>query len=244
MAKNRPIIYSVLFACLGIFLCLIIIGLGLFVGSRVGSTADATTVLDSASTTIVIDAGHGGEDGGAVADDGTLEKVLNLEISKSLALICELNGNDVKMTRTSDTLLYDYYNDLNDYTGQRKAYDLKNRLKITNECQNPIYVGIHMNKFSIPKYSGMQVYYSANNEESINIARQIKDTNKLYLQGSNNRQVKRADSSIYILDKAQCPAVLVECGFMSNESELALLKSREHQASLALVIFASISNFT
>ena len=101
-----------------------------------------------------------------------------------------------------------------------------------------------MNKFSIPKYSGMQVYYSSNNEESINIARQIKDTNKLYLQANNNRQIKRADSSIYILDKAKCPAVLVECGFMSNANELALLKTKEHQLGIALVIFASISNFT
>ncbi len=244
MAKNRPVIYSLLFALIAIGLGALIIALGLFMGGHIKSMADKETVVSDSRTTIVIDAGHGGEDGGAVANDGTLEKDLNLKIARALALICELNGNEVRQTRETDTLLYDYYDDLDNYTGQKKVYDLKNRLKIAQEHENPLYVGIHMNNFSIPKYSGMQIYYSANNEQGVNIARLICNTNKLYLQKDNNRQIKRANSSIYVLDKALCPAVLIECGFMSNENELELLKSSEHQINLALVIFASVTNFT
>lgn len=244
MAKNRPVIYSLLFILLAIGLSALIIALGLFMGEHMRGLKDKEAISSSVRTTIVIDAGHGGEDGGAVAIDGTLEKDLNLEIAKALGLICELNGNEVRQTRTTDTLLYDHYGDLENYKGQKKIYDLKNRLKIANEYESPLYVGIHMNNFSMPQYSGMQIYYSCGNEQSVNIARLICNTNKLYLQKDNNRQIKKANSSIYILDKAECPSVLVECGFMSNERELELLKSSEHQINLALVIFASITNFT
>lgn len=244
MAKNRPIIYSLLFIFFALGTCAFIIVIGLFMGKHMKGVSDEQAVASATRTTIVIDAGHGGEDGGAVASDGTLEKDLNLEIARVLGLICELNGNEVRQTRTTDTLLYDHYGDLDNYKGQKKIYDLKNRLKIASEYESPLYVGIHMNNFSMPQYSGMQIYYSANNEQGINIAKLIRDTNKLYLQKDNNRQIKRATSSIYVLDKALCPAVLIECGFMSNERELELLKSSEHQTNLALVIFASITNFT
>ena len=144
------------------------------------------------------------------------------------------------MTRETDTLLYDYYDDLEDYTGQKKVYDLKNRLKIAEEYESPIYVGIHMNKFSQAKYSGLQVYYSKNNDQSVDIATKIKDNTKLYLQKDNKRAIKKADSSIYILNKASMPAVLIECGFLSNENELNNLKNEDYRSKLALTIFSSI----
>ena len=188
---------------------------------------------------LIIDAGHGGEDAGAVASDGTLEKDLNLQIASLIKVLCDLNGTKAVMTRTEDTLLYDYYDDLEDYTGQKKLYDLKNRVKIANEYEGAVYLGIHMNKFSIPKYSGTQVYFSPNNSSSELFARCVQNQARTHLQPSNNRTVKRADSSIYVLNSLLCPAILVECGFLSNEAELECLKSSDYQARLALVLFSS-----
>lgn len=244
MTKNKPILYALKFALIAAFSCLIIIFIGLYMSNRKASEQSSSASYSFSGVTLIIDAGHGGEDAGAVAVDGTLEKDLNLQISNLLCALFELNGTAVRMTRTSDTLLYDYYGDLNDYTGQKKVYDLKNRLKIAMEYENPVFVSIHMNKFSIEKYSGMQIYYSASSEQSQSIARTIQEYNKSYLQKENNRQIKRADSSIYVLDKISAPAVLIECGFLSNQNELSLLKNEDYQASLALVLFSSVSNFT
>ncbi|MBQ8162838.1 MAG: N-acetylmuramoyl-L-alanine amidase [Clostridia bacterium] len=204
------------------------------------SSDTSLPVFDSSNKkTYVIDAGHGGEDAGASADDGTKEKDLNLKIATLLKALYVLNGNDVKMTRESDTLLYDYYGDLDDYTGQKKIYDLKNRVKITEEFEDPIFIGIHMNKFSQSQYCGTQVYYSKNDTSSAVLAKNIQSSVKTYLQPNNERQTKRADSSIYVLDNLECPAVLVECGFLSNSQETELLKNGEYQGKMALAIFVA-----
>lgn len=245
MKENKPILYAFKFAFLTMISCILILLLGLYFGSLLKSKSEKSKVVSSNDNEIrfVIDAGHGGEDAGAIAYDGTLEKDLNLEIATLISGLLELNGNNVKMTREKDTLLYDYYGDLDDYTGQKKVYDLKNRLKIAEEYESSIYVGIHMNKFSQAKYSGLQVYYSKNNDCSIDIATKIKDNTKLYLQKDNKRAIKKADSSIYVLNKAEMPAILIECGFLSNESELANLKDSDYKAKLALTIFSSLVDF-
>ncbi len=242
MKENKPIWYTFKFALLTMVSCILILLFGLFFGNYLKNRSEKskTVSLNTNEVVFIIDAGHGDEDAGAIADDGTLEKDLNLEIASLISGLLELNGNDVKMTRETDTLLYDYYDDLEDYTGQKKVYDLKNRLKIAEEYESPIYVGIHMNKFSQAKYSGLQVYYSKNNDQSVDIATKIKDNTKLYLQKDNKRAIKKADSSIYILNKASMPAVLIECGFLSNENELNNLKNEDYRAKLALTIFSSI----
>ncbi len=245
MKKGGNLLYSLFFALIGALACGIILLLSFFIADFIKNKSKTEPVISAnAPVTIVIDAGHGGEDAGAIASDGTYEKDLNLEISKTLCSLFELNGTPVKMTRTEDTLLYDYYGDLDNYKGQKKIYDLKNRLRIAEELDNSIYVGIHMNKFPQEKYSGMQVYYSKNNEKSKIIASSIKDANKLYLQKDNKRQIKGADSSIYVLHNIKSPAVLIECGFISNENELALLRSKDYQCKLTITLFSSISNFT
>ena len=189
---------------------------------------------------LVIDAGHGGEDAGAVASDGTLEKDLNLEIALALSALCELNGTRHIMTREDDRLLYDLYDDLEDYTGHKKLYDLKNRVRLTRECEGAVFVSIHMNKFPQEKYSGTQVYFSKNNAQSELFAREIQNTIRLNLQPNNNRQIKGATSDIYVLNSLECPAILIECGFLSNESELSLLKSDPYRAKLALTVFSAV----
>lgn len=185
---------------------------------------------------IVIDAGHGGEDGGASGEDGTKEKDLNLLVAQSLADILTAAGYDVRMTRTDDRLLYDLYGDLTDYTGHKKTYDLRNRLRFTEEAGADLLISIHMNKFPQPQYSGLQVYYSPTAPESRTVAEVIRNYTKLYLQPENERETKAATSSIYLLHRIQRPAVMVECGFLSNEEELSRLKDDTYRRQLALII--------
>ena len=245
MKEAKPIWYAFKFALISMVSCIIILLLGLYLGNYLRNKNEKSKETSSSNNEIrfVIDAGHGGEDAGAISADGTLEKDLNLEIASLISGLLELNGNDVKMTRETDTLLYDYYDDLESYTGQKKVYDLKNRVKIAEENENSIYVGIHMNKFSIPKYKGLQVYYSKNDESSVDIATSIKNNTKSYLQKDNTRSIKQASSSIYVLDKIRLPAVLIECGFLSNDEELANLKDNNYKAKLALTIFSSLVDF-
>lgn len=242
MKKEKPIIYALRFFLCAVLTVLVIMAVSVALEAIMTKKPEesAPTSLDTSNVLVVIDPGHGGEDPGSVAPDGTLEKDLNLEISNLVQALCILNGWDVKMTRTEDTLLYDYYDDLEDYTGKKKVYDLKNRLKIAEEHENALYLGIHMNKFSQSKYSGAQIYYSKNNVGSYSVATNLSKNIKKYLQPSNNRAIKAADSSIYILNNIKNPAILVECGFLSNEDELSLLKAEEYRAKMALVIFSSI----
>ena len=246
MKEKRPFVYTVKFAFVIVISASLIFLLSYTFSSIYNSQNSSTSlpVLNKCDKIrFVIDPGHGGEDAGAVAPDGVLEKDLNLEISSLLFSIMELNGKEVVLTRDSDTLLYDKFGDLEDYTGKKKVYDLKNRLKIAEEKENSIYVGIHMNKFPDSKYSGLQVYFSPNNESSYEIATDIKNTVFENLQSENKRQVKRADSSIYILHNANIPAVLVECGFLSNERELELLKSDDYRRTLAVNLFSVLIKY-
>lgn len=190
--------------------------------------------------TVVIDAGHGGEDGGCSASDGTLEKDLNLQIAKNLYDVLKASGVSVRMIREEDKLLYDMYGDLEDYTGKKKTYDLKNRVRFAKEANCEILVSIHMNKFTETKYNGLQVYYSGNDSDSITAALRIQEYVRDYLQPDNDRQIKRAGSNIYVLHRSQMPAVLVECGFLSNFDDLEKLKSCEYQKELSLCIAAGI----
>ena len=242
MSKKENTRYLIKFVLILAFIIVFILALGKLSRKALDLVKTDTSLptFDSSNKiTYVIDAGHGGEDAGASSESGIFEKTLNLEIASILNALYILNGNEVKMTRNSDTLLYDYYKDLDDYTGKKKVYDLKNRVKITSECENPIYIGIHMNKFSQPQYSGTQVYYSKNDTSSAVLAEEIQKTVKKYLQPSNKRAIKRADSSIYVLDNLECPAVLIECGFLSNDAETSLLCNDEYQAKLALSIFVA-----
>jgi len=186
---------------------------------------------------IVIDPGHGGIDGGAVASDGTLEKDLNLAIAKDVAQILKYNGFRVILTRETDTMLG------SGEAGKLKRADLNERLKIA-DAEGNVLVSIHMNKYPDSRPKGLQVYYSKNNADSQPLAEYIQSTVVATLQPQNKRKVKAAGSEIFILNKATVPAVLIECGFLSNEEELSLLKSEDYQRQLSSVIAAAIMNGT
>ena len=166
----------------------------------------------------------------------TIENLPDIEDVHALADILTATGYDVRMTRADDRLLYDLYGDLTDYKGHKKTYDLRNRLRFTEEAGADLLISIHMNKFPQPQYSGLQVYYSPTAPESRTVAEVIRNYTKLYLQPENNRETKAATSSIYLLHRIQRPAVMVECGFLSNEEELSRLKDDTYRRQLALVI--------
>ena len=212
-----------------------------------GASASARPVLQSAAEetantrpVIVIDAGHGGEDGGASGADGTTEKELNLLLADSVAEILSTAGYEVRMTRTDDRLLYDLYGELSDYTGHKKTYDLRNRLRFAQEANAGLLVSIHMNKFPDARYSGLQVYYSAAHPLSRTAASAVQSYARRYLQPQNTREIKRATSSIYLLHRSEAPAIMIECGFLSNDEELRKLKTEEYRRQLALTIACAI----
>ena len=203
----------------------------------------STAETEKDSPFLIIDAGHGGEDGGASSENGILEKDLNLQIAQNLSDIAGLFGYKTVMTRTADTMLYDLYNDLDDYTGYRKTYDLRNRLRLAKDMDGKIFLSIHMNKFPESQYNGLQVYYSPNHTDSQKIASFIQSYVRTYLQPENTREIKKATSSIYLLHRIQSPAVLVECGFLSNPEECAKLTDTQYRCQLAGMIFASAAEW-
>lgn len=184
---------------------------------------------------VVIDAGHGGEDGGAISKSGIYEKDLNLSVALMLRDYYTSVGIPTVLTREGDVLLYDKNSD---YHGRKKVMDLANRLKIASSTENPLFISIHMNAFTQTQYNGLQVWYSKNNALSREVAKDIQLASRT-VQPSNYRQEKAADSKLFLLDNLNCPAVLVECGFLSNESDAEKLSSEEYRRLLAFVIFTS-----
>ena len=187
--------------------------------------------------TVVIDAGHGGRDGGAVAEDGTLEKHLNLAVAMKLKALLESADIRVVMTRETDIEL------ASPDSSHKKADDLKARVQLARECENAIFVSIHMNRFPVEKYSGLQVYYSENHENSIVLAQTVQTVAEGALRNTHGRKVKSAGDSIYIMAHLEIPAVLVECGFLSNFEETALLKTGDYQKKLAMCLYASLIQY-
>lgn len=187
-------------------------------------------------TVIVLDAGHGGEDGGATGVNGVLEKDLNLKLTRDLASLLRLAGYTVIETRTTDTLLYD----AGTKKGHKKQGDLKNRLAVAERFGQCVLISIHMNTFPDPSCEGMQVWYSLNRDDSRELAESIQASARQLLQPQNNRRVKAATSGIYLLKNASTPAVLVECGFLSSPADCRRLCDPAYQQKLTVTLFAGI----
>ena len=186
---------------------------------------------------IVVDAGHGGEDGGASSCTGKLESEYNLEISLRLAQVFHLLGYDTKMIRTTDTSVYTKGETL----AQKKVSDLKERVRIVNSMPNSVLVSIHQNTFSDARYSGAQVFYGAG-QGSEALAKQLQENLVKTLNPGSNRACKPAQG-IYLMEHAERPGVLVECGFLSNAQEEAQLSDPEYQKKLSAVIALTIAGY-
>lgn len=196
-------------------------------------------------TWVVIDAGHGGEDGGASSAAGTSEKALNLSVALALRDLFEAAGIPVVMTRTEDVLLYDRNVD---FKGRKKVLDLAARRLVAEKTAATaarsggtcLLLSIHMNAFPQTQYSGMQVWYATADSRCAEIAGELQ-TASLTLMPKNHRKTKAADSGIYLLHRASFPAILVECGFLSNPEEAARLAEEPYRHALAVLIFTAIA---
>ena len=187
--------------------------------------------------TIVIDAGHGGEDGGATSCTGVLESAFNLEIALKLNDLMHLLGYDTVMVRTTDRAVYTE----GETIAQKKVSDLKQRVKLVKETENAILVSIHQNTFSDSRYSGAQVFYSSAGD-SRELAMELQDTFCKILNPGSSRKSKPS-SGVYLMQHIECTGILVECGFLSNPEEEAKLRDASYQKKLCCVIASSVGNF-
>lgn len=189
---------------------------------------------------IIIDAGHGGEDGGTQSSSGIIEKDINLSISKKIENIFTLYGFDTLMIRSVDKLIY---NEDCTTVREKKVSDIHNRMRILEQHPDSIFLSIHQNHFDQSKYSGAQVFYSKNNPESQIIAECIQSTVISNLQHENTRAVKPSGTEIYLLYHAKSPAVMVECGFLSNGAEAQLLNDDEYQTKMSVAIVQGVLTY-
>lgn len=223
-----------------ILFLILIFAVFLFVTDSENKKALSVLMSPADNFTVIIDPGHGGIDGGTSAEDGTLEKDINLNISLKVRDFLSILGVNTVITREEDISIHD--NGINTIR-QQKISDIKNRLKIVENAENPVYVSIHQNHFSKSQYHGTQVFYSPNNSYSEVLAKSLQEQIVSSLQPDNSRQIKKSGTEIYLLYHAQCPAVMVECGFLSNQNETELLKNENYQKKLAIAISSGIISF-
>lgn len=231
--KKKFIIHKLIPAYICILAIIMVVSWG---GSRAIS-AISENVSPPMGTIIIIDAGHGGVDGGATSVSGVLESKINLEIAEKLNDLLHLMGIHTKMIRTEDISIHTEGQSI----AAKKVSDLKNRIRIVNETENAILISIHQNHFSESKYKGAQVFYS-----TFGHSRQLADKMQAVIRETinpgNKRQTKKANG-VYLLQNIQKTGILIECGFISNPEEDNLLRNKTYQCHLASVISTTISRF-
>ena len=214
---------------------------GLFLGGTWLGNRAVTAFAESRPVVrenrIVIDAGHGGEDGGATSCTGVLESAFNLDIALRLDDLLHLLGYETVMVRTTDTSVYTSGQTI----AQKKASDLRERVRLVNETENAVLVSIHQNIFSDSKYSGAQVFYAGAGDSEA-LAKAMQTAFISTVNPGSNRQAKRS-SGVYLMENIDCTGILVECGFLSNWQEEAKLRSESYQKQVCCVIAATVSMF-
>lgn len=219
---------------------IIIVAVGIVFVSLIKTNEPVSVISDTDAPLIIIDAGHGGMDGGAVAADGTEEQYINLSIAISLNDALVSKGYNTLMTRTDNNSIHDSSATT---VREQKVSDIHNRLKIIESNPDCIFVSIHQNYYTQSQYWGTQVFYSPNNIKSSSLAQCIQTSVVNTLQTENTRQIKESGSSIYLLYNTDVPAVMVECGFLSNYEETAKLNDSQYRKDMADAICEGIINY-
>lgn len=187
----------------------------------------------------VLDAGHGGEDGGAVSADGVKESDVNLAITRRLDALLRFLGQDTVLTRGEDVSIY---SDGAETLRQKKVSDLKNRVALVNGTPNAVLVSIHQNSMpAAPYVHGAQVFYGGA-EAGAALARSVQGSLNRCVNPGNEKTEKQIASTIYLMKHVTCPAILVECGFLSNAEESARLLLPPHQKAIAVSIAGGLLN--
>ena len=230
LSKKRILVIGML------FLTVTIIGIGSYFSEP---ETVATVALPVSNKVIVIDAGHGDPDGGAVSSNGVSESEINLKIALKLQNLLEQSGATVILTRSDENGIYDV-----DKTTlkQKKVSDIKNRIKIRNSSSADIFVSIHLNKIPQTQYSGWQTFYKKDNEEGEKLATTIQDNLTKAVQKDNNRVPMKIDN-VYIVKNVENPLTIVECGFLSNAEEEKELQEDNYQNRLAWGIYNGIIDY-
>ncbi len=230
--KQKSIVMSIL-----IYFVVISLFVGVtYWGSEAVSTISQKIPLERQHT-IILDAGHGGVDGGATSCTGVLESGINLEITLKLNDFMHLLGYKTKMIRETDRSVYTK----GETIGEKKISDLKERVKLVNETKNGILVSIHQNTFSDSRYSGAQVFYTST-EGSSELAKSMQSAFCEAVNPGSNRKSK-ISKGVYLMDHIKCTGVLIECGFLSNPEEEAKLRDPVYQRKICCVIGACLSQF-
>ena len=188
---------------------------------------------------VILDAGHGNPDGGAVGQDGSIESNLNLEIVLKLQKLLEASNCTVILTRSDENGIYETTAET---IREQKVSDMKNRVDIANNSNAEIFVSIHMNKLEQSQYSGWQTFYKNNDDTSKEIAENIQTSLNYFIKKENSRTIKSI-SGIYLTKNVEIPLVIVECGFLSNAEENKLLQTDSYQNELAWSIYIGIMDY-
>lgn len=203
-----------------------------------GNKAVTVIANNNASVhTVIIDAGHGGVDGGAVSCTGVYESKINLDISLKLDDLMHLLGIRTVMIRDTDRSVYTK----GDTIAAKKVSDIKERVRIAESKPNALLVSIHQNNFTDSRYSGTQVFYNAHTN-SKELAGKLQTCFRENINPNNRRQIKKS-SGVYLMEHIDCPGILVECGFLSNPTEEELLRDESYQKRICSVIATTISQF-
>lgn len=193
-----------------------------------------------ANHVIILDAGHGNPDGGAVSTDGTvIESDINLSVVLKLQNLLESAGCKVLLTRSDENGIYE---STAETIRAQKISDMKNRVKIANNSEAELFISIHMNKLPQPQYYGWQSFYKNKDEISKKIAQNIQTSLNYFMKKENKREIKSI-SKIYLTEHVEIPLVLIECGFLSNQEETELLKTDNYQDKLAWSIYIGIMDY-
>ena len=192
-------------------------------------------INQNSRSTLVLDAGHGGIDGGAISDSGLKESDINLQIALKTEALVRFLGIDTVMTRETDT-------DNSDNKAYSEHDSLVQRAKLANSTENAVLISIHQNKFPSAVVSGAEVMYS-DNDDSKALGLITQDNLVTLLDSSNRRVARPAPKELLLTSSVECPTILVECGFMSNPQEVQKLASNDYQLKLAAILAGSYIQF-
>ena len=200
-----------------------------------GETQAAFASARGGGRTLILDAGHGGEDGGAVSPSGAVESGINLSIVRKLDQLAGLYGEAPLLLRSEDVSLHD---ESAGTLREKKVSDLHNRVARIEDTENAVLLSVHQNIYPDSRYQGAQVFY-AGGDESRSFAERTQEILRAALDPDNSRQAKPIPDTVYLMNHITCPGILVECGFLSNQEEELLLQSDVYQTKLASALTAS-----
>ena len=230
-----------------LMLCMLLFSLYVF-SSKVANNLNYEINIEKTTETVatpvsnkivIIDAGHGSPDEGAESSNGTTEAEINLKIALKLQNLLEQSGCTVLLTRSDENAIYDAESDT---IREKKVSDIHNRVKLGNESSADIFVSIHLNKIAETQYDGWQTFYKKNSEDSKKLATAIQNSLNEAIQKENNRMPAQLNT-IYLMKHVEIPITIVECGFLSNPQEEALLVTEEYQEKLAWGIYNGIADY-